>query len=323
MSDRVIRDEIWESDRFLDLPSDAARVAFFRFISMADDFGNFEGGARRLFRTLHACTQVKKPEEVVQILDALMLCDLIRRYEYEGREIFHIPRFRPHRQYMVRKMPCSPWDEQRELGKRQRLSKRGLAKEQSLKEENSSDVVATSHPCSSDVAQGVDVGVGTGTVVGVGTEVGTGEKQTTVTEPPAVDVNPQHHVNLGSDRAEKTVRGQGNRGTRLPDDWVLPKTWGEWALIEKPGWTEADVRKTAEAFSDHWHANGNHSSARKLDWQATWRNWVRRSRDSPTQRGNGGGTRDIAAINRAAIDAALGYGDNGSVFDGIAERVRT
>ncbi len=73
-------------------------------------------------------------------------------------------------------------------------------------------------------------------------------------------------------------------GTRLPDDWVLPKDWGNWALTEKPSWTQNNVRKEAEKFRDHWHANANRKEGRKADWQAAWRNWVRNCRDAQNVR---------------------------------------
>jgi len=64
------------------------------------------------------------------------------------------------------------------------------------------------------------------------------------------------------------------RGSRLPKEWRLPKLWGEWALKERPGWTADKVRLEADKFRDHWHAKAG-KDARKTDWEATWRNWVR------------------------------------------------
>lgn len=152
MPDRIIRDEIWLSERFLDLPTDAARLAFIRFVSICDDFGNFEGGARRLYRLLHGCTQIKTESAASETIDALMACDLVRRYEVETREFFHIPRFRSHRQYLSRAYPCSPWCDPSEiLGKTKRnIINKGLAKE----------IVTTRLQRSSVVAEGVGVGVG-------------------------------------------------------------------------------------------------------------------------------------------------------------------
>lgn len=65
------------------------------------------------------------------------------------------------------------------------------------------------------------------------------------------------------------------KGTALSAEWFLPKEWGEWALAEKPHWTADDVRRVADDFKDHWLANANQAKAKKSDWLATWRKWVR------------------------------------------------
>jgi len=63
------------------------------------------------------------------------------------------------------------------------------------------------------------------------------------------------------------------RGTRLPTDWTLPTEWAEWAVTERPGYP---VITEAAKFRDYWVAKTG-SAATKLDWAATWRNWVRNS----------------------------------------------
>jgi uncharacterized protein YdaU (DUF1376 family) len=77
------------------------------------------------------------------------------------------------------------------------------------------------------------------------------------TEPNTQDTLPKTHKN--------------KLGSRLAQDWVLLKTWGEWAQKERP---DIDVRKVAEQFKDHWIAQAGQKGV-KLDWFATWRNWVR------------------------------------------------
>lgn len=161
MPDRILRDEVWLSDRFLDLPTDACRLGFLRMVNEADDFGNLEGGLKRLYRLLSPCTQIKSETALAATLESLIGADLVRMYKVDGRELLHIPRTRPHRQYIVRKMPVSPWDADIKLGKTQRIESRGLAKDQQNQREEpkrSNDVVTTSYAYSSDVAQGVGVG---------------------------------------------------------------------------------------------------------------------------------------------------------------------
>ena len=66
------------------------------------------------------------------------------------------------------------------------------------------------------------------------------------------------------------------RASRLPTDWKLPSDWKAWALAQKPKWNDAWVLQTADAFRDYWVSS---PKGTKLDWEATWRNWVRRSED--------------------------------------------
>ncbi|WP_426106414.1 helix-turn-helix domain-containing protein [Massilia sp. TSP1-1-2] len=84
---------------------------------------------------------------------------------------------------------------------------------------------------------------------------------------------------------EPPVNRTKARGTRLQEEWALPKAWGVWAM-EKRQWTEEFVRETADAFRDHWIAKPGTGGV-KLDWLATWRNWVRNAR-GPQQTGRTG-----------------------------------
>lgn len=70
------------------------------------------------------------------------------------------------------------------------------------------------------------------------------------------------------------------RARRLPIEWALPMAWGEWAKGE--GFPEQIIRLEAEKFRDFWCSKSG-KDATKLDWEATWRNWMRnvRSRSSP------------------------------------------
>lgn len=78
-------------------------------------------------------------------------------------------------------------------------------------------------------------------------------------------------------KAEKTV---SPAGSRLPADWVIPVEWLQWAAQESPG---VNARREADSFRDYWHSVAG-SKGRKADWQATWRNWIRRANQD--RRGN-------------------------------------
>lgn len=87
--------------------------------------------------------------------------------------------------------------------------------------------------------------------------------------------------------SQKTV-SKTTKGTRLSGDWALPKSWGVWAVTDG-GLPEQDVRQEASKFRDYWvSVSGRHGV--KLDWQATWRNWIRKAvADRPKQKPSAGG----------------------------------
>ena len=102
--------------------------------------------------------------------------------------------------------------------------------------------------------------------------------------PPAAAPTPA----TGSACATPKRKTASSTGTRLPDGWQLPKSWGDWALEERPDMTPADVRREADCFADYWHAVPG-AKGRKADWQGTWRNWIRRSDGAvPSLRGGRG-----------------------------------
>jgi uncharacterized protein YdaU (DUF1376 family) len=70
--------------------------------------------------------------------------------------------------------------------------------------------------------------------------------------------------------------------TALKEGWTLPKLWGEWALSE--GWPESVIRNEAARFYDYWF--NERSGEKKADWQATWRNWMRKVSKAPVRSGN-------------------------------------
>ena len=74
----------------------------------------------------------------------------------------------------------------------------------------------------------------------------------------------------------KPIKEKVTKGSRLSADWVLPKDWEDWARQERP---DLNLRSVGEQFKDYWSAKAG-SGSTKLDWQATWRNWVRNQKQS-------------------------------------------
>jgi uncharacterized protein YdaU (DUF1376 family) len=73
-------------------------------------------------------------------------------------------------------------------------------------------------------------------------------------------------------------KAKTQRGSRLPADWFLPVDWEAWAKKERP---DINILKTAESFYDYWISKPGAGGV-KLNWEATWRNWVR-SQSAPKQ----------------------------------------
>lgn len=66
------------------------------------------------------------------------------------------------------------------------------------------------------------------------------------------------------------------RATRLAPDWVPSGEQINFAL--KEGLDHAAANREADKFRDYWIGVGGQKGT-KLDWDATWKNWVRRAAD--------------------------------------------
>ena len=58
----------------------------------------------------------------------------------------------------------------------------------------------------------------------------------------------------------------------MPADWKPNAELVAWSKTERP---DLDLRKVFEEFKDYWSSVPG-SKGVKLDWDATWRNWVRK-----------------------------------------------
>lgn len=98
---------------------------------------------------------------------------------------------------------------------------------------------------------------------------------------------------------EKTTpRARGKH--RLPDDWTPKPLTGDTAMAVA-NWPNGAVERELARFRD-WAAGGG-PNTRKEDWDATWRNWLRRAHDegryrNATQQRNGPAS-TIDAVQRA------------------------
>lgn len=100
---------------------------------------------------------------------------------------------------------------------------------------------------------------------------------------------------------EQVERGNkpkaAKRGSRLTEK-AMPQEWLFWAMSEKP---ELNMTETFAKFYDYWIAQPGQKGV-KLDWFATWRNWVRRE----NERGNNSGSHQQAPKQSLAARADEG-----------------
>lgn len=95
---------------------------------------------------------------------------------------------------------------------------------------------------------------------------------------------------------QKKRGGSRANGHRIPKDWYLTKKLGMWAR-EKYGLDDDTIRSEADKFIDHWTASAN-PNAWKCDWDAAWRNWIRKYAES-------GGTASGAPQQKSKMTQAL------------------
>ncbi|UTO29094.1 YdaU family protein [Bartonella harrusi] len=105
------------------------------------------------------------------------------------------------------------------------------------------------------------------------------EKRADAIETVAEDQSPIHEQ---ENIPKKAKRSKANRGCRLPDDFEPDY---DFAIAE--GLPPERVKVEIAKFRDYWKAKTG-KDATKTDWQATWRNWVRRAIDDLTKGRNYG-----------------------------------
>ena len=99
-----------------------------------------------------------------------------------------------------------------------------------------------------------------------------------------VDVTVQSKSNkkeVEEEKKEETHKAASPpKGSRLPEPFLLTKEMRDYAFEKRP---TLDVSEETEKFCNYWRSKTGRD-ATKLDWPATWRNWILNAK------GNGNGT---------------------------------
>lgn len=80
---------------------------------------------------------------------------------------------------------------------------------------------------------------------------------------------------------ELSSKAESASASRLPTDWMPSLEQAMFCETERP---DLSIDKTASRFKDYWIAQPG-VKGRKVDWVATWRNWVRNEK-APLSRGS-------------------------------------
>lgn len=94
----------------------------------------------------------------------------------------------------------------------------------------------------------------------------------------STDVQPTiNHKPLTINQEPVTKVEKKQRGSRLPTDFEVPDDWISFCQTERP---DLHPHKIFDGFKDYWVAA---PKGVKLDWTATWRNWVRNQKTEKVQ----------------------------------------
>ena len=105
MPDRIVRDELMRSHRYVTLSSDTVRLFFVHCILTADSLGNLE--ATTTSTTAMMGRQIEQ-STLAKWIAELDHVGIIRAYLVDDKQYVHIPRFRQRLRYIKGKHPRPP-----------------------------------------------------------------------------------------------------------------------------------------------------------------------------------------------------------------------
>lgn len=99
---------------------------------------------------------------------------------------------------------------------------------------------------------------------------GKGELPNYVPKPPSPFPSPHTPEPSSTSLAPQTATKKTKRGTRIPEDFIVTADMVAWANEKTP---HVDGRHETAKFINYWTAKSG-KDATKVDWIATWRNWM-------------------------------------------------
>jgi len=274
MPNRVIRDSVLDSDRYVGLTHDAERLLFLELLLMADDFGLVPLNFAFLRRRASPCAG-RSEKQVNEMVEQLVERDLVRLYRSGSASLFgYIPRFGNVPRAKKPKWPLPP--DQPAFSEINNLAR---------------SCAANVRTCNANAQH-----------------LQTNEPETETETETYPTKGGECFKGSGAQATGDTPRKRSanTTGSRLPSDWVLSRELGEWAM-QDCGMTREAVKAEAEKFADYWHGVAG-AKGRKADWAATWRNWCRNAKvAAPSRNGHPAmtrGERDAEAARLLGFDIA-------------------
>lgn len=257
---RSIKPEFWRSDDIAALSWDD-RLLFIGLWSYVDDNGVGRDEEKLITADLFALDQ-SFPETLGKVsggLQRLSAANLIERYTVGGRDFLHIVTWDKHQRVHHPNPGRYP------------LPKDGVTR-------GTGDSPETLPRDSREIPETLPPGTGEqgnrGTVT---PSLHSGGLQGgDVHDDPAAGCGSGSHVvaDAPTDPAEAKPKRK-TTGTRLPDGWFPSRTDANLRTERESGLTDRELQDALDNFRDYWAAQPG-QRGRKADWDATWRNWVRR-----------------------------------------------
>jgi hypothetical protein len=241
---RTIKPEFWSSPDIGDVSRDA-RLTFVGLWNIADDTGRLEAVPAQIRSVLFPYDDDVTVADVCGWLNELAIQGLIRLFSQGRRAYLSIVSWADHQKISNPSQPrCPDPDDCRTLDAITPTIQRDLACQPTLR------TPSLARP-----------------------SVDPTETLGRPSAPELRNVGPSERRNVGpSEDPPSPPSGSRTRGCRLPDGWTPDP---EPDLVTAFGGPDA-ARAELDRFADYWRAQPG-AKGRKADWQATWRNWLRRA----------------------------------------------
>ena len=245
------------------------RLVFQDLLILSDEFGVIDKTPESIAR------QTNVPLEVVARAIAILEQPdpNSRTPEEDGRRIVRLDEFRSWGWRIVNKKFYRDLKDREDEREKTRLRVARYREKQRSKADSVTD----------ETLQGV-----TGNAVKRSVTLGNAEKRHTDTD---TDTKIKKEPPTEVPKKKGVTGGNAPKGTRIPEPFLLTREMREAARKElgekiSDEFFEAETRK----FVDYWRA-ATGTNAKKLDWVATWRNWIRKAVDDANRKGGGGNGR--------------------------------